>query len=173
MVRNDSDARILLCCVNLSVARSGRLSITEGDAAPLKASSSEIRQRFESVVGPGKARAFWRDWTANFIDPSDFQRLKRQGSQRRASTVKCQVLTKRSWPGKCGTDQGAGSAIADQSSIWRQRGARRVDGCARSWSPLFCLPLTWWRGSETLWDTSGLFTELSWRACHEPPRPPD
>jgi hypothetical protein len=66
----------------------------EGDTAPLMASPSEIRQRFESVVAPGKAQAFWRDWTANFIDASDFQRLKRQGFQRRASTVECQFLTK-------------------------------------------------------------------------------
>jgi endoglucanase len=118
MVRDGSGAPVLLRCVNLSpwLVPEGYL-IAQGDAARLKASPSEIRQRLESVVGPDKALAFWRDWTTAFVDAPDFQHLKRQGFNCVRLPFNANFLTRHLEPDAVEFDE-AGIAPVDAAVAW-------------------------------------------------------
>jgi endoglucanase len=71
---------VLLRCVNLSpwLIPEGYL-VGQGSLAALTTSPSEIKQRLEEILGPDDARAFWREWTNEFVVESDFQHLKSRG----------------------------------------------------------------------------------------------
>lgn len=79
-VVDSTGARVLLRCVNLSpwLVPEGYL-ISPGSLAALTTSPSQIKQRLETVVGPERAAAFWRDWTNAFVNETDFRDLKSAG----------------------------------------------------------------------------------------------
>lgn len=71
---------VLLRCVNLSpwLIPEGYL-VGQSSLAALTTSPSEVKQRLEAILGPDGARAFWREWTNEFVVESDFQHLKSRG----------------------------------------------------------------------------------------------
>lgn len=79
-VVDSTGARVLLRCVNLSpwLVPEGYL-ISPGSIAALTTSPSQIKQRLETVVGPERAAAFWREWTNAFVNETDFRHLKSAG----------------------------------------------------------------------------------------------
>jgi hypothetical protein len=79
-VVDSAGARVLLRCVNLSpwLVPEGYL-ISPGSLAALTTSPSQIKQRLETVVGPERAAAFWREWADAFVNETDFRHLKSVG----------------------------------------------------------------------------------------------
>ncbi|MBW0001241.1 MAG: cellulase family glycosylhydrolase [Verrucomicrobia bacterium] len=109
---------VLLRSVNLSpwLVPEGYL-MAQGSFAALATSPSEIRQRLVDVVGPEKAAAFWRDWTAAFVDANDFRNLRADGFNCVRLPLNARFITSRIEPGGVVFDA-AGIAPVDQAVSW-------------------------------------------------------